>query len=33
MPGTRPATSSATFVIPSPGWNVTVADVFNSSGA
>src|SRR6266545_4347195 len=31
MPGTLPVTVSAIFVIPSPGWNVTVADVFSSS--
>ena len=31
MPGTRPHdASSAIFVIPSPGWNVTVADVSSS---
>src|SRR5919108_2826273 len=33
MPGTLPATSSAIFVMPSPGWKVTVADVLSSSGA
>ena len=27
-----PSTVSAIFVIPSPGWNVTVAEVFSSSG-
>ncbi len=32
MPGTRPATSSAILVIPSPGWNVTVAEVASSLG-
>src|SRR6266850_4286110 len=33
IPGTRPATSRAIFVMPSPGSNVTVAEVFSSSGA
>src|SRR5207245_3628150 len=32
-PGTRPTTSSATFVMPSPGWKVTVAEVCSLSGA
>ena len=32
IPGTSPSTSSAIRTIPSPGWNVTVADVFSSSG-
>jgi hypothetical protein len=32
-PGTLPSTVSAIFVIPSPGWNVTVAEVCSSSGA
>ena len=32
-PGTRPRPSSAIFVIPSPGWKVTVAVVASSSGA
>src|SRR5919198_6739197 len=31
MPGTFPVTCRAILVIPSPGWNVTVADVFSSS--
>src|SRR5262249_16835601 len=31
VPGTFPATCRAIFVIPSPGWNVTVADAFSSS--
>ena len=31
-PGTVPSTVSATFVIPSPGWNVTVAEVRSSVG-
>ena len=31
-PGTVPRTVSAPFVIPSPGWNVTVADVSSFSG-
>src|SRR5689334_21337600 len=31
MPGTFPATCRAIFVMPSPGWKVTVADVFSSS--
>src|SRR6266480_6317672 len=33
IPGTCPATSMAIFVMPSPGWNVTVAEVFSCSGA
>src|SRR5205823_2148467 len=33
IPGTWPTTSSATFVIPSPGWKVTVAEVCSLSGA
>src|SRR5439155_7781987 len=32
IPGTLPSTVSAIFVMPSPGWKVTVADVFSSSG-
>src|SRR5437588_10220219 len=32
MPGTRPTTSRAIFVIPSPGWKVTVAEVCSFSG-
>src|SRR5260221_3271089 len=32
MPGTLPTTVSTIFVTPSPGWNVTVADVCSSSG-
>ena len=32
MPGTLPSTVSAIFVMPSPGWNVTVAEVCSSSG-
>src|SRR5581483_6247436 len=32
MPGTLPATVSAIFVMPSPGWNVTVDEVRSSSG-
>ena len=31
-PGTRPSTVSAIFVIPSPGWKVTVAEVSSCSG-
>ena len=29
IPGTRPRTASAIFVIPAPGWNVTVAAVLS----
>src|SRR5690348_16705479 len=32
IPGTVPRTVSTPFVIPSPGWNVTVADVSSFSG-
>ena len=32
IPGTVPRTVSAIFVMPSPGWKVTVAPVFSSSG-
>src|SRR5205085_11515807 len=32
MPGTLPSTVSAIFVMPWPGWNVTVAEVCSSSG-
>ena len=32
IPGTPPTTMIAPFVIPSPGWNVTVTEVSSRSG-